>query len=146
MLMVAQWAMPQLVAAAKKEYYTPAFLVTSGGLYKNPFPAFVSFPTPTLLPSFEKKKEKDKTKNSKKEPPQKTNNKFNPPKKTTVLPRLLQSSAIQSPAQPTQRIRPQRRPLRGPRGRRKSFRRSASHDSEEYCSRGVEIVRGAGAG
>lgn len=42
--MVAQWAMPQLVAAGKKEYYTPAFLVTSGGLYKNPFPAFVSHP------------------------------------------------------------------------------------------------------
>ncbi|KAM3424473.1 hypothetical protein BST61_g6477 [Cercospora zeina] len=42
LLMVAQWAMPQLVAAAKKEYYTPAFLVTSGGLYKNPFPQFFS--------------------------------------------------------------------------------------------------------
>lgn len=80
MLMVAQWAMPQLVAAGKKEYYTPAFLVTSGGLYKNPFPAFVSFPTPTPLPSFEKKKEKKtKTKKPKKEPPQKNNN-LTPPK------------------------------------------------------------------
>lgn len=48
MLMVAQWAMPQLVAAGKKEYYTPAFLVTSGGLYKNPFPAFVSHPLAPL--------------------------------------------------------------------------------------------------
>lgn len=146
MLMVAQWAMPQLVAAGKKEYYTPAFLVTSGGLYKNPFPAFVSFPTPTLLPSFEKKKEKKNlNQKTKKEPPQKKPIIFNQ-KKTTVLPRLLQSSAIQSPAQPAQRIRPQRRTLRGPRSRGKSFRRSASHDSEEYCSRGVEIVRGARAG
>lgn len=63
MLMVAQWAMPQLVAAAKKEYYTPAFLVTSGGLYKNPFPAFVSHPLPLYT---------QKTKKS--EPPQETNN------------------------------------------------------------------------
>lgn len=68
MLMVAQWAMPQLVAAGKKEYYTPAFLVTSGGLYKNPFPAFVSHALPLYT---------QKTKN--KQPPQKTN-KFNPPK------------------------------------------------------------------
>lgn len=126
MLMVAQWAMPQLVAAGKKEYYTPAFLVTSGGLYKNPFPAFVSHP---LAP-----------------PANQKNPKKNQPKTPPVLPRLLQSSTIQSPAQPTQRIRPQRRPLRSPRGRRKSFRRSASHDSEEYCSRGVEIVRAARAG
>lgn len=130
MLMVAQWAMPQLVAAGKKEYYTPAFLVTSGGLYKNPFPAFVSHPLAPLSLSLSKNPPKKK-------PTQ---------KKTTVLPRLLQSSAIQSPAQPTQRVRPQRRALRGARGRRKSFRRSPSHDSEEYCSRGVEIVRGARAG
>lgn len=55
MLMVAQWAMPQLVAAGKKEYYTPAFLVTSGGLYKNPFPAFVSHSHSHSPPSFRKK-------------------------------------------------------------------------------------------
>lgn len=72
--MVAQWAMPQLVAAAKKEYYTPAFLVTSGGLYKNPFPAFVSHPFAPLH-----------TKNQKNIPPKK-NNKFNPPKKHNSSP------------------------------------------------------------
>lgn len=59
MLMVAQWAMPQLVAAGKKEYYTPAFLVTSGGLYKNPFPAFVSHPLP--LSTIKTKKQKKPT-------------------------------------------------------------------------------------
>lgn len=65
MLMVAQWAMPQLVAAGKKEYYTPAFLVTSGGLYKNPFPAFVSHPLAPL-----KKQKKRTKKNQPKKPPQ----------------------------------------------------------------------------
>lgn len=64
MLMVAQWAMPQLVAAAKKEYYTPAFLVTSGGLYKNPFPAFVSHPLPLYT---QKKKTKPKNQPKKKQ-------------------------------------------------------------------------------
>lgn len=62
MLMVAQWAMPQLVAAGKKEYYTPAFLVTSGGLYKNPFPAFVSHPS-SLPPLLKKTKKQNQPKN-----------------------------------------------------------------------------------
>lgn len=41
MLTVSQWAMPKLVEAAKTEKSTPSFLVTSGGLHKNPFPQFV---------------------------------------------------------------------------------------------------------
>ncbi|KAK5171515.1 uncharacterized protein LTR77_004660 [Saxophila tyrrhenica] len=37
---VAQWAIPHLLklAGEGKEGYKPSFLVTSGGLYKNPFP------------------------------------------------------------------------------------------------------------
>ncbi|SMQ47446.1 unnamed protein product [Zymoseptoria tritici ST99CH_3D7] len=42
MLTVSQWAMPKLVEAAKTEKSTPSFLVTSGGLHKNPFPQFFS--------------------------------------------------------------------------------------------------------
>lgn len=72
MLMVAQWAMPQLVAAGKKEYYTPAFLVTSGGLYKNPFPAFVSHPLPPSLSKTPKKNQPKK--NSSPSPPAKQRN------------------------------------------------------------------------
>lgn len=43
---VAKWAMPQLEKTAiTDEAKHPALLVTSGGLYKNPFPAFVSLHT-----------------------------------------------------------------------------------------------------
>ncbi|EME40874.1 hypothetical protein DOTSEDRAFT_74433 [Dothistroma septosporum NZE10] len=39
----AQWALPKLLDTSKNSsYHTPAFLVTSGGLYKNPFPNLFS--------------------------------------------------------------------------------------------------------
>jgi hypothetical protein len=41
MLAVSQWVMPKLVEAASTKEYSPSFLVTSGGLHKNPFPQFV---------------------------------------------------------------------------------------------------------
>lgn len=41
--MVAGWALPQLEKTAEKDpESTPTMLVTSGGLHKNPFPAFFS--------------------------------------------------------------------------------------------------------
>lgn len=39
---VAEWAMPQLVKVAEQGSHSPAFLVTSGLLYKDPFPALFS--------------------------------------------------------------------------------------------------------
>lgn len=40
---VAQWAIPKLLDTAQRSsYHVPAFLVTSGGLYKNPFPNLFS--------------------------------------------------------------------------------------------------------
>lgn len=35
---VVQWAIPQLLKAGEHDDYKPSLLVTSGGLYKNPFP------------------------------------------------------------------------------------------------------------
>ena len=35
---VAQWAIPQLLKLSDDDKYKPSLLVTSGGLYKNPFP------------------------------------------------------------------------------------------------------------
>ncbi|CAK3925222.1 Hypothetical predicted protein [Lecanosticta acicola] len=42
---VAQWALPQLVKVAEQGSHSPAFLVTSGLLYKDPFPALFSLAT-----------------------------------------------------------------------------------------------------
>jgi len=37
-----QWAIPQLLATAKSESHNPAFLTTSGGLYRDPYPHLFS--------------------------------------------------------------------------------------------------------
>lgn len=42
---VAQWAIPQLQQLADTKGYKPSLLVTSGGLYKNPFPQRFSLAT-----------------------------------------------------------------------------------------------------
>ena len=40
--MTLQWAIPQLLEASKSEKYNPAVLVTSGFLYREPFPFLFS--------------------------------------------------------------------------------------------------------
>jgi len=57
-----KWAIPQLLETAKSESYNPAFLTTSGGLYRDPYPHFFSLSASkasqhNLMFSFHKKYE-----------------------------------------------------------------------------------------
>lgn len=40
--MTLQWAVPQLLETAKSQPYNPAFLTTSGSLYREPYPILFS--------------------------------------------------------------------------------------------------------
>jgi len=59
---VLQWAIPQLLETAKSDSYNPAFLTTSGGLYRDPYPHFFSLSASkasqhNLMTSFHRKYE-----------------------------------------------------------------------------------------
>lgn len=60
--MTLQWAVPQLLETSKLQSHNPAFLTTSGGLYRDPFPFLFSLAAGkaaqyNLMHSFHKKYE-----------------------------------------------------------------------------------------